>query len=255
MVIILENFKFILINFINRGLILEIQICKYCNGTGKTFDKLKIDYVPCPVCNGIGEYEIDIDYSKAIQCKYCNGTGKTFDKLKIDYVPCPICKGIRFIERNKISIGKKSNELITSNVPRPTKYEYDIAVSFAGEDREKVKPYVDILMDNKIKIFYDDDKKWEAWGKDMYVYLDEIYRLKAKYCVMFISEHYAKKLWTNHERESAQARAFRENKEYILPVKIDDTQIPGIRETTGYIDLRNTSVKELAELTIKKLNQ
>ncbi|MNC80189.1 hypothetical protein D3C75_1328950 [compost metagenome] len=43
-------------------------------------------------------------------------------------------------------------------------------------------------------------------------------------------------MWTNHERESAQARSFVEKVEYILPIRLDDTEIPGIRSTTGYID-------------------
>ena len=70
---------------------------------------------------------------------------------------------------------------------------------------------------------------------------------------MFISEHYAKKRWTNHERKSAQARAFNENREYILPVRLDDTAIPGIRETIGYIDLRHTTIEDTAALAVKKV--
>jgi len=70
---------------------------------------------------------------------------------------------------------------------------------------------------------------------------------------MFISKHYANKLWTNHERESAQARAFKKHGTYILPVRIDDTEIPGIKETIGYIDLRQSTIAQLTELTLEKL--
>jgi hypothetical protein len=35
---------------------------------------------------------------------------------------------------------------------------------------------------------------------------------------MFISGAYGNKLWTNHERKSAQARAFQEAQEYILAI-------------------------------------
>ena len=60
-------------------------------------------------------------------------------------------------------------------------------------------------------------------------------------------------LWTNHEREAAQARAFSQSEEYILPVRFDDTEIPGVRPTTGYIDLRTTSSAELCALLLEKL--
>jgi hypothetical protein len=91
------------------------------------------------------------------------------------------------------------------------------------------------------------------WGKDLYGYLREIYFERALYTVMFISKNYATKLWTNHERQSAQARAFREHEEYVLPVRFDDTEIPGLLPTTGYIDLRTTSPDELAELIKQKV--
>jgi hypothetical protein len=67
------------------------------------------------------------------------------------------------------------------------------------------------------------------FGKNLYTHLSDVYQNQARYCVMFLSKHYAKKAWTNHEREAAQARAFREHEEYILPVRLDDTEIPGMR--------------------------
>ena len=70
---------------------------------------------------------------------------------------------------------------------------------------------------------------------------------------MLISNDYGLKLWTNHERQSAQARAFSENAEYILPVRLDDTEIPGILPTTAYVDLRRKSVDDLVSLILKKL--
>jgi len=106
--------------------------------------------------------------------------------------------------------------------------KYDIALSFAGEDREYVEKVANLLKIKNIKVFYDDFEKSNLWGKNLYDYLSDIYKNKAKYTILFISEYYAKKLWTNHERESAQARAFLERKEYILPAKFDDTEILGI---------------------------
>jgi len=92
------------------------------------------------------------------------------------------------------------------------------------------------------------------WGKDLYEHLAWVYKDAARYCVMFLSRHYAKKLWANHERKNAQARAFREQKEYILPVRIDDTEIPGIPETIGYVDSRKVSIEQICELLTEKLN-
>jgi hypothetical protein len=71
---------------------------------------------------------------------------------------------------------------------------------------------------------------------------------------MFISVNYAAKLWTKREREAAQARAFRESREYILPLRLDDTVIPGLDETVAYIDLRTVPDEEVARLVQKKIS-
>jgi len=135
------------------------------------------------------------------------------------------------------------------------KFEYDVALSFAGEDRAYVEKVAKYLKENGIKVFYDDYEKTELWGKDLYVHLDKVYQKKARYCVMFLSCYYAEKLWTNHERKSAQARAFTEKGEYILPARFDDTGIPGILPTIGYIDLHSLEPEEFGKLIIEKLKK
>lgn len=100
--------------------------------------------------------------------------------------------------------------------------KYDVALSFAGEDRVYVEKVAKELRNYDIKVFYDRFEETTLWGKNLYTYLSEIYKEKAHYTVMFVSEAYKLKVWTNHERESAQARAFEERREYILPAKFDE---------------------------------
>ncbi|MBL1214690.1 MAG: TIR domain-containing protein [Ignavibacteriae bacterium] len=134
------------------------------------------------------------------------------------------------------------------------KFKYEVALSFAGEDRRYVKEVAVCLEQNGISVFFDEFNETELWGKDLYVYLDEIYRKESRFCLMFLSESYAKKLWTNHERESAQSRAFQEHQEYILPIKLDDTEIPGIRPTIGYLDGRKFTPNEICNRVLSKLS-
>ena len=135
------------------------------------------------------------------------------------------------------------------------KFEYDVALSFAGEDRVYVEKVADYLKENSIKVFYDDFEKIDLWGKNLYEYLDSIYREKSRYCVMFFSSSYAKKIWANHERKSAQARAIQEKGDYILPARFDKTEIPGIIPTVGYIDLSSLEPEEFGKLIIEKLKK
>jgi hypothetical protein len=134
-----------------------------------------------------------------------------------------------------------------------TSFEYDICLSFAGEDRNYVRRVANALKSKGIRVFYDEYAQVDMWGKDLYVHLDEIYQNTARFCVLFASKHYAQKVWSNHERQSAQARAIRQYSEYILPAKFDDTQIPGLRPTIGYMDLRNMTPAKLANMIIEKI--
>jgi HEAT repeat protein len=61
------------------------------------------------------------------------------------------------------------------------------------------------------------------------------------------------KAWTRHELRSAQARALESHREYILPTRLDDTPVPGLPATIGYIDLRSHSVEEFVQILTRKL--
>ncbi len=133
------------------------------------------------------------------------------------------------------------------------KTKFDVALSFAGEQREYVDQVANLLNQKGISTFYDLFEEADLWGKNLYDYLSDVYMNQARYTIMFISEDYGRKLWTNHERQSMQARAFQESSEYVLPAKFDDTEIPGVLPTTGYISLQNKTPEDLVAIIEKKL--
>lgn len=134
-------------------------------------------------------------------------------------------------------------------------YEYDVTLSFAGEDRTHAEALAELLNNDGYKVFYDKYEWARLWGANLYDEFSSIYKDKARYCVMFVSEHYAEKLWTNHERQTAQARAFQESEAYILPILLDDTEIPGILPTVGYLDLRSMSIEDVYSILSEKLQE
>jgi hypothetical protein len=134
-------------------------------------------------------------------------------------------------------------------------FKYDIALSFAGEDREYVESVAEQLRQRGINLFYDGYETAGLWGKDLYVHLNEIYRSQARYCLMFLSKAYAAKVWTSHERRAAQARALTEQSEYILPLRLDDVEVPGILPTIRYIKAADFTVVQIADLVVQKVHQ
>jgi hypothetical protein len=133
--------------------------------------------------------------------------------------------------------------------------EYDLAVSYAGENRSVADQIAKKLKRMGYSLFYDGFKraKGEIWGRELTTTLGEIYEKRARYCLILISKDYAAKPWTNHERQFALSRALRERRAYILPLKLDNTDLPGLSPTIGYLDLRNSNVPEVCSLLAQKL--
>lgn len=136
-----------------------------------------------------------------------------------------------------------------------TTKRYDIVLSFAGEDRGYVEQVAEILNERGVVVFYDKYEQVTLWGKNLQEHFESIYRQQARYCVMFISKHYADKIWTRHERRAALARAMAERAEYVLPARFDDTEIPGLNPVVGYVSLDGISPKHLAEMLLQKLGR
>lgn len=134
--------------------------------------------------------------------------------------------------------------------------KYHIALSFAGEDRGYVEKVAVQLQADGVDVFYDRFEEADLWGKDLYAHLSEVYSKKAMFTIMFVSDAYRTKLWTNHERKIAQARAIADSREYILPAFFDESiEVPGLLKTTGHIRLASKTPEQLAALIVQKLNK
>ncbi len=132
--------------------------------------------------------------------------------------------------------------------------QYDVALSFAGEDREYVEAVASKLDELEVKVFYDRFEEVELWGKDLAEHLGKVYSEDSHFVVMFASRYYAEKAWPNHERRFALSRNFTGDADRILPVRMDDTAIPGLPDTIAYLDARVVSAEKLGELIRQKLD-
>lgn len=133
------------------------------------------------------------------------------------------------------------------------RFEYDIVLSFAAEDTTVAEEFAGLLQARNKKVLLDTYQAVELAGGDLVNHIAELYRTKARYCVLLISQHYPLKKWTKAERMDTQEHAFRDADEYILPIRLDSREVPGISETSGYRDLREHSLERIADWIEKKL--
>lgn len=136
-------------------------------------------------------------------------------------------------------------------------FEYDVALSFGKEDRSVAEELKDHFATRHLDVFL---SEYEAgatkpWGTDLVEYLVNLYARKARYCVLLLSRHHPLRSWTEAERISVTELALRDADEYILPLQVDDSEVPGAAEAKGYRDLRQESMESIVDWLAGKLHE
>ncbi len=75
-----------------------------------------------------------------------------------------------------------------------TSHSFDVAISFAGTERDIAERLAEKVRDAGFAVFYDAFYPEDLWGKDLPVFFGEIYRKAARYCVIFVSSNYVEVL-------------------------------------------------------------
>jgi hypothetical protein len=135
----------------------------------------------------------------------------------------------------------------------PKIFDYDVALSFSGADRAYVEQVASLIRYFGYSVFYDAWEQHRLWGEDLYAYFGDVYAKKARYCLIFISSSYLERAWPQHERRFAQSRQLFSKKHYLLPVVLEQVEVPGIPRTLGTLDARGRSPSFVAVAIAKKL--
>ena len=130
---------------------------------------------------------------------------------------------------------------------------YEVALSFASEQREYAEGVATALQSRGISVFYDDFEKIELWGKDLTEEFQAIFERGSDAVVFFVSKAWVEKPWPRIERRFALSRAVGEPEFDVLPVRFDDTPVPGLAESVAYICAQHYSPAELASMIAERL--
>jgi hypothetical protein len=132
---------------------------------------------------------------------------------------------------------------------------YEVVLSFAGEQRAYVEQVAQSLVAAGVRIFYDNYEVANIWGKNLIEHFTQVYGGTSRYCVMFISADYVAKIWPSHERRSTFDAAISRRTEYILPVRFDGTEVPGLLHSIHYVRADVYTPAQLAFLILQKLGR
>lgn len=127
-------------------------------------------------------------------------------------------------------------------------FKYEVALSFAGEQREYVERVARALKGYGVSCFYDFDEIPALWGKNGIEALDKTYGEEARVVVMFVSAEYVDKPWCKVERRAALSARMDRDKDSVLQVVFDKVKVPGMPSTEVYVEAVTYLPEELAVL-------
>jgi|ERR1035437_1888274 hypothetical protein len=104
-------------------------------------------------------------------------------------------------------------------------FEYEVAISFAGENRELARFIAESLTALDVSNFFDEMFEANFLGKAWAEQFKDIFSKKSKYVLVLLDEHHAKKIWPTFEREHFTPRIADES---VIPIFLDDTKFVGI---------------------------
>jgi hypothetical protein len=136
-------------------------------------------------------------------------------------------------------------------------FRFDVALSFAGEDRGYARKLEELLRAEGLRVFFDGEQQANLWGQDLKRRLADIYTKDSRYCILLVSVHYKEKRWTQYEWKLLHRRLTedfrkRRNDPAVLPVRLDDSELEHLPEDCAYLDARLVGLRRVAEYVRKK---
>jgi hypothetical protein len=104
-------------------------------------------------------------------------------------------------------------------------FEFEVALSFAGENRDLANHIAEGLKTLDVTVFYDELYESNYLGKSWSKQFTEIFGTRSKYVVCLLDIHHQKKIWPTFERDVFASRVADES---VFPITLDGTVFSGI---------------------------
>lgn len=101
-------------------------------------------------------------------------------------------------------------------------YKYDVALSYASQDRDYVENFAKVLQDANLRVFYDKTDQEALKEANFYSLLEQVYGSWSRYIIIFYSWYYIDKHWPVFEMQSSIKDAVISHKDKIIILNLDN---------------------------------
>ena len=132
---------------------------------------------------------------------------------------------------------------------------FRVALSFPGEHRAFLANVAAHLARNigKERVFYDAYYEAELARPDLDTYLQAIYHDQSELIVVFLCADYERKEWCGLEWRAIRDLLKKKQAAMIMPIRFDNTHIPGLFSIDGYVNVDERSPDAIAALIMQRL--
>ncbi len=137
-------------------------------------------------------------------------------------------------------------------------YKYDLAISFASEQEDRVYAFFNAFEEAGLRVFFAPElqRRGQFFGRDLPDELKRAFQSESRWCVVFASNEYVSKNWAGFERQIiVDSFIQRGNRDYVLPIKFDDVKIDGLPDSLGHMSPADGDDKHLAGVVVSRVRQ
>jgi hypothetical protein len=102
---------------------------------------------------------------------------------------------------------------------------FDVAISFAGENRELARYISQRLKDLDVEVYFDEDYETSYLGKKLSEQFPKVFSTDSRYVLCILDKHHQEKIWPTFERDVFLPRV-KQNE--VLPVYLDESIFVGV---------------------------
>lgn len=117
-------------------------------------------------------------------------------------------------------------------------YEYEFAISFAGENRQLAQLIATQLQEFDCAVFYDEWFEANFLGKTWHKSFAQIFGDQSRFVVCLLDKYHVEKIWPTFERDCFTPRVA---EAAVIPIYLDDTPVVGIPRDIVGIPFKNYS--------------
>ena len=132
-----------------------------------------------------------------------------------------------------------------------------IALSYPGTHRELAKQVVYALRQltrlPREQILFDLFHEAELSRFDLDVYLPKLYADESELVVVFLGGDYEHSQWCGLEWRAIRQLIKERHGSQIMPMRLDQSEVPGVYSTDGFMDIRNRDPEEIAARIVERL--